>query len=105
MRKVSLPAAILLGAATLLAGVAAHDAAVPVPREISTRTALVAIGRYKAWVSPKLEGRIRCRFTPTCSAYALESVRRHGALRGGWRTVKRLARCTSATPLGTVDPP
>ncbi|HEY0593709.1 MAG TPA: membrane protein insertion efficiency factor YidD [Thermoanaerobaculia bacterium] len=105
MRKVPLPAAILLGAATLLAGVAAHDAAVPVSREISTRTAIFAIERYRAWVSPRLEGKVRCRFRPTCSAYGLESVRRYGALRGGWRAAKRIARCTSATPMGTVDPP
>ncbi len=35
----------------------------------------------------------RCRFTPSCSAYALESVRRHGALRGGWLSVRRICRC------------
>jgi len=35
----------------------------------------------------------RCRFTPTCSQYALEAIRRHGALRGGWLTTRRLCRC------------
>jgi putative membrane protein insertion efficiency factor len=34
-----------------------------------------------------------CRFDPTCSAYALEALREHGALRGGWLTVRRLCRC------------
>ncbi len=34
-----------------------------------------------------------CRYVPTCSNYALEAVRVHGALRGGWLAVKRLARC------------
>ena len=34
-----------------------------------------------------------CRFDPTCSGYALEAVQRHGVLRGGWLTVKRIARC------------
>jgi putative membrane protein insertion efficiency factor len=34
-----------------------------------------------------------CRFQPSCSDYALEALRRHGALRGGWLTVRRLCRC------------
>jgi putative membrane protein insertion efficiency factor len=34
-----------------------------------------------------------CRFTPTCSAYFLEAVERHGAVRGAWLGLKRLARC------------
>lgn len=39
------------------------------------------------WVAP------RCRFYPTCSTYGLEAVRLHGGFRGGWLTLKRLARC------------
>jgi putative membrane protein insertion efficiency factor len=34
-----------------------------------------------------------CRFVPTCSEYAQEAVSRYGALRGGWLSVRRLARC------------
>jgi len=34
-----------------------------------------------------------CRFQPTCSCYALEALERHGALRGGYLTARRLARC------------
>jgi len=34
-----------------------------------------------------------CRFQPTCSAYALEALERHGGLRGDWLTLRRLSRC------------
>ena len=35
----------------------------------------------------------RCRYTPSCSAYALEAVQAHGALVGGWLALKRIGRC------------
>jgi len=34
-----------------------------------------------------------CRFSPSCSAYAIEAVSRYGALRGGWLALKRIGRC------------
>lgn len=34
-----------------------------------------------------------CRFTPTCSHYAVEAVAHHGAIKGAWLTIKRLSRC------------
>ena len=34
-----------------------------------------------------------CRFSPSCSQYAIEALTRHGALKGGWMTLKRLGRC------------
>ena len=42
---------------------------------------------FAPWLPPS------CRFAPSCSAYALEALRRFGAIRGGWLSVKRLARC------------
>ena len=41
-----------------------------------------------------------CRFTPSCSAYALEALRTHGALRGSWLAVKRICRCHPWTECG-----
>lgn len=46
---------------------------------------------YRALISP-LYGQV-CRYHPSCSAYALEAVTQHGALRGVWLAVRRLLRC------------
>jgi len=53
---------------------------------------LLAILRiYKKWISPALPA--ACRYVPTCSEYAMEAVEEHGALRGTWLALRRLARC------------
>lgn len=62
---------------------------------------LALIGGYRRLVSPLLPP--ACRFYPSCSAYAAEAVRRHGAVRGSLLTVKRLARCHPLCE-GGVDP-
>lgn len=46
---------------------------------------------YRRLVSPWKPA--TCRFHPTCSAYAVEALRRHGALRGSWLLMRRLLRC------------
>jgi putative membrane protein insertion efficiency factor len=46
---------------------------------------------YRAAISPITPP--ACRFTPTCSRYALEAIERHGAVKGGWLTLRRLLRC------------
>ena len=52
---------------------------------------VAAVRVYQREVSPRRGA--CCHFTPTCSAYAIEALERHGALRGSWLTVRRLARC------------
>lgn len=44
-----------------------------------------------------------CRFYPTCSHYGLEAIRRHGATKGGWLTIKRICKCHPFHP-GGFDP-
>lgn len=46
---------------------------------------------YRYLISPLLPG--SCRYTPSCSEYGLLALRRHGALRGGWLTLKRFLSC------------
>ncbi|MGR6982228.1 membrane protein insertion efficiency factor YidD [Testudinibacter sp. P27/CKL/0425] len=46
---------------------------------------------YRLVISPLLGP--RCRFNPTCSQYGLDAIRTHGALKGGWLTVKRILKC------------
>jgi uncharacterized protein len=65
------------------------------------RALLVVVRGYREWISPVLPP--SCRFEPSCSAYGLEALTTHGALRGTWLTVRRLLRCGPWHP-GGWDP-
>jgi uncharacterized protein len=65
------------------------------------RFLLALIDAYRRWVSPAMPR--RCRYEPTCSAYAAESVRRFGALRGSLLAAWRLLRCNPFSH-GGFDP-
>jgi len=56
------------------------------------------IRAYRAALSPLMPN--ACRFTPSCSAYALEALHQHGPVKGLWLTARRLARCHPLTWLG-----
>lgn len=55
------------------------------------RLLILLIKGYRLVLSPWLGN--QCRFHPTCSEYGLEAIERHGALRGGWLTLRRIGRC------------
>jgi hypothetical protein len=61
------------------------------------RVLSLAIRVYQLTISPAqafLFGPLGgCRFTPTCSQYAMDAIREHGALTGGWMGLKRICRC------------
>ena len=62
---------------------------------------LAVILVYRGTIGQLLVG--RCRFHPTCSAYALEAIRTHGAIKGSMLAVWRVARCSPLTA-GGLDP-
>jgi uncharacterized protein len=59
--------------------------------QLAQGSCIAVIRAYQVVLGPLLPA--ACRFHPSCSEYALEAVRRHGAARGSWLTVKRIARC------------
>ena len=69
------------------------DSSFPVPPDAgpAARAAILLLRIYKRTVSPLLPP--ACRFTPTCSVYAVEAYARHGFVRGSWLSVRRVARC------------
>ena len=62
---------------------------------------LALIRAYQLILSPLLPP--ACRFEPSCSRYAAEAIRSHGALRGFWLALRRIARCHPFSP-GGFDP-
>jgi putative membrane protein insertion efficiency factor len=62
---------------------------------------IFAVRGYQVSISPLLPA--SCRYHPSCSAYAIEALDRHGALRGGWLAAKRIVRCNPFVA-GGYDP-
>jgi putative membrane protein insertion efficiency factor len=59
------------------------------------------VRQYQRWLSPAI--RAECRFYPSCSAYAVGALERHGAVKGSWLAAGRLLRCHPFHP-GGIDP-
>jgi uncharacterized protein len=74
---------------------------------LPSRALLALIRVYQRMLSPALPvltaGACVCRFAPTCSHYAAEAIRTHGALAGTWLALRRLLRCTPLSA-GGLDP-
>ena len=66
-----------------------------------TRSMLALLRLYKLVLSPAISALgIHCRYTPTCSDYAADAVRKHGAWLGFWMTLARVQRCHPVRALG-----
>ena len=57
---------------------------------------------YQRRISPAFPP--RCRYYPTCSAYAVQAITKYGAIKGGWLTFKRLMRCHPFSKHPYFDP-
>jgi putative membrane protein insertion efficiency factor len=65
------------------------------------RLLVLLVRGYQVAISPLLPP--SCRYTPSCSQYAIEALKRHGALKGSWLAARRLGRCHPFRP-GGFDP-
>jgi putative membrane protein insertion efficiency factor len=79
----------------------APQAELRVRQSFCGRLLMAVISSYQRFVSPLMGP--HCRFAPSCSTYALEAVRRHGALAGSWLAMRRIGRCHPFHP-GGYDP-
>ncbi|MDU3908051.1 MAG: membrane protein insertion efficiency factor YidD [Citrobacter portucalensis] len=68
------------------------------PLSPGSRVLIALIRVYQRLISPLLGP--HCRFTPTCSSYGIEALRRFGVIKGSWLTVKRVLKCHPLHPGG-----
>lgn len=58
---------------------------------LAARLLALPVRGYRLLFSPWVGH--NCRYQPTCSAYALEALEKHGAIKGGWLAIRRIGRC------------
>ncbi len=68
---------------------------------MAVATAILLVQGYQMAIRPLLIG--SCKFCPSCSDYAIEALKRHGFLRGGWLAMARIVRCHPFSA-GGIDP-
>jgi putative membrane protein insertion efficiency factor len=66
-----------------------------------SRLLILLVRAYQYAISPLLPS--SCRYLPSCSQYTVEALRKHGAIKGGWLSLKRIGRCRPGCP-GGHDP-
>jgi hypothetical protein len=53
----------------------------------------ISLVKIYQWVISPMLGPSKCRYTPTCSQYAIEALQKHGLFKGGWLAIKRILSC------------
>jgi uncharacterized protein len=80
------------------------DATRPPQNQVSPRVFAAAVTGYHRYLHPFTGQFLRCRYSPTCSDYAVQAVHKFGIAKGGWMSLKRIASCQPNIPMGTIDP-
>lgn len=93
-----------LGLLLLTAGVVVGDCYRAPDKQIAARLYVAVVEGYQHVGFRTLGGRVRCRYSPTCSHYSVEAVERYGLGKGLRMSVARVWRCRAGVPLGTIDP-
>jgi putative membrane protein insertion efficiency factor len=73
-------------------------------KQVSVRLFSASVVGYHRFLHPVTGRFIRCRYSPTCSDYAVEAVRKYGIAKGGSMALRRIASCRPSVPMGTADP-
>ncbi len=73
--------------------------------QLSAKILIFAIVKYQNIVSPHIRGHVRCKFTPSCSDYAILAIKKYGAFKGTLKTIYRLYRCSPLTDDRGLDYP
>jgi len=60
-------------------------------KKLLSKFFILLIRIYQYTISPLLPP--TCRFTPSCSVYGVEAIKKHGPFKGGWLTINRILRC------------
>jgi putative membrane protein insertion efficiency factor len=78
-----------------------HTDSAPYFRDVMRTLLVLCVRGYQVTLGHLLPS--TCRYYPSCSAYAIEALERHGALRGSWLAIRRIGRCHPFRP-GGYDP-
>lgn len=93
-----------LAAMLIVAMLFGADAMRSPKKQVSVRLFALSVNGYHRFIHPVTGRFIRCRYSPTCSRYAVEAVQKYGVAKGGWLSARRIASCKSSVPMGTKDP-
>ncbi len=96
---------VVAGLAIVGAGILFVDSCRAPENQVSAGLYLWCVSEYQSLARPVLQGRVQCRFVPTCSEYSRQAVARYGIRKGLTMTVDRICRCREDVPLGTPDLP